>query len=116
MSCQDTQVFSPDQGIRHIFQKVVNGKYVNCNLDNLQQRTIWKTLSESEHHQSYCQKSDLIQWQRIYTKEKPYKCVQQNNCFNAKSYLVCYQSVHMGEKPYQYKECGKGFNWRSDLT
>ena len=42
MTSHDTQEFSLDQGIRHIFQKVINGKYGNCDLDYLQHRTIQK--------------------------------------------------------------------------
>ncbi|MBZ3870881.1 Zinc finger protein 3 [Sciurus carolinensis] len=101
---------------RHVFQKVINEKYVNCDFDNLQQRTIWKTLNESEHQKSYYQKADLIHWKRIYTGEKPYKCIAYDKGFNAKSHLSCHQSVPMGEKCYQCKKCGKSFNWRSHLT
>ena len=73
MASQDTQEFSPEHSIRHVFQKVINEKYGYCDLENLQQMTIWKTINESEPHKSYYQKADLIHWKRIYTGEKPYK-------------------------------------------
>uniref|UniRef100_A0A8D2AJC9 KRAB domain-containing protein n=1 Tax=Sciurus vulgaris TaxID=55149 RepID=A0A8D2AJC9_SCIVU len=53
MTSHNTKEFSPDQDIRHMFQKVINGKYGKCDLDYLQHRTIWKTLSESELWKKY---------------------------------------------------------------
>uniref|UniRef100_A0A8D2DJY8 KRAB domain-containing protein n=1 Tax=Sciurus vulgaris TaxID=55149 RepID=A0A8D2DJY8_SCIVU len=46
MTSHTTEEFSPDEGIRHIFQKVINGKYKNYDLDYLQHRKIWRTLSD----------------------------------------------------------------------
>ncbi|MBZ3887686.1 Mitochondrial fission regulator 1 [Sciurus carolinensis] len=116
MTCQDTQQFSPDHSIRHIFQKVTNEKYGDCDIDNLQQRTLWKNLNESEHQKSYYQKSDLIHWQRIYTGEKFYKCIAYDKSFNANSDLIRHQRIHTGQEPYQCKECSKSFNRRPYLT
>ena len=95
--------------------KLINKKYGNCDLDNLQQWTIWKTLNESEHHKSYYQKAGLIHYKRFDTGEKPYKGMAYDKAFNAKSHLIWHQSVHVGEKLYQCKECGRSFNWRSHL-
>ena len=107
MNYQDTQEFSPDQGIRHMFKKVINGKYGNCDLDNLQERTIWKTLSDSEHHKSYYQKSDLIQWQRIYTGEKPYKYIAHDKSLNANHTLFASRVFIRERNPTNVKNVAK---------
>lgn len=51
-----TQEISPGHDIKHIFQKVNNGKYENCDLDYLKQRRIWKSLSKHKCQKSYYQR------------------------------------------------------------
>lgn len=82
MTSHHTQEFSPDQSIKHIFQKMINGKYGNCDLDYLKQWKILKTATENEHQKSYYQKSALTHHHRIHTKEKSYKCKECDKVFN----------------------------------
>ncbi|MBZ3886952.1 Zinc finger protein 619 [Sciurus carolinensis] len=116
MKSHNTKEFSPDQGIRHIFQKVINGIYGKCDLDYLQHRTIWKTLSENEHQKLNYQKPCLILQQRIHTGEKLCKCKECGKTFNAKLDLIHHQRIDNGKKPDQFTECGKALYRRSYLT
>ena len=112
----NTKKFSPDQSIRYVFQKVINGKYGNYDLDYLQHRTLLRSLSESENQQLYYQKTCLIHHQRIDTGEKGNQGTQCANAFYRRSFHTQQQRIHTGEKPYQCKECGKAFYQWSHLT
>ncbi|XP_015362763.1 zinc finger protein 420-like [Marmota marmota marmota] len=115
MASHYMQEFSQEQGIKHIFQKVLNGKYGNYELDYSQQRKIWKIVSENEHQKLYYQKSALIHHHRIHIEEKPYKFKECDKAFNEKSHLICHRRIHTGKKPYQCKECGKAFIKKTHL-
>ncbi|KAG3275109.1 hypothetical protein H1C71_020688, partial [Ictidomys tridecemlineatus] len=116
MTPQDTQEYSPEKGIKHIFHKVISGKYRNYNIKYLQQKKIWKTTSESEHQKPY-KNSDLLHHQRIYTGEKPYKYKQCGKAFSKKKIcLIYHRRTQTGEMPYKCKKCGKAFSRKEGLT
>ena len=94
MTTQQTQESSEDQGVRHVFQKVINGKNRNQDLDYLKDRTILKTVYENEHQKSDYQKSDLIHNWRINTEKKSHKCEECCKSFNEKSHLIRHQRIH----------------------
>ncbi|MBZ3884314.1 Zinc finger protein 470 [Sciurus carolinensis] len=110
MTSHNTEEFSPDHGKRHVFQKIINEKFTNCDLDYLQHRTIWRTLSESEHQKLNDQKPCLIQQQKIHTGEKPYQCKECDKTFCEGAYLTQHQRTLTGEKPFKCTTCNKAFN------
>ncbi|XP_043291835.1 zinc finger protein 154-like isoform X2 [Cervus canadensis] len=60
-------------------------------------------------------KSHLIVYQRVHTREKPYKCSESGKSFSRNSTLLQHQRIHTGERPYECSECVKTFNQRSAL-
>ncbi|ERE81842.1 putative zinc finger protein, partial [Cricetulus griseus] len=56
-----------------------------------------------------------FQPERIYTREKPYKCKECGKALSSSKTLSIHQRLHTGEQPYKCKECHKSFNTRSSL-
>lgn len=81
-----------------------------------------KTLSAGERShkyevcgQSFKQKSEITEHQKIDNVKKTYECKECGKTFNRSSNLIIHQRIHTGKKPYVCSECGKDFNQSSNL-
>ncbi|XP_075207549.1 uncharacterized protein LOC142312489 isoform X2 [Anomaloglossus baeobatrachus] len=64
----------------------------------------------------FCNKSNLITHQIIYTEEKSFSCPDCGKCFYWKSDPVKHKKTHKRKKPYSCLECGKRFKRKSTLN
>ncbi|XP_074164120.1 zinc finger protein 248-like isoform X4 [Sminthopsis crassicaudata] len=74
---------------------------------------------------AFYNRSFLLDYQRIHSREKPYLCLQCgkpyvcNQCgktFTDISRLAKHEKMHTGEKVYECNQCGKTFKWSSHLS
>ncbi|XP_074871520.1 uncharacterized protein LOC142023939 [Carettochelys insculpta] len=58
----------------------------------------------------------LSSHRRIHREETTFKCLECGKCFSRRSVLITHVRIHTGEKPFKCLECGKRFNRRTNLT
>ena len=66
--------------------------------------------------QSFKQKSEITEHQKIDNVKKTYECKECGKTFNQSSNLIIHQRIHTGKKPYICHECGRDFNQSSNLV
>ncbi|XP_036159233.1 zinc finger protein 10 isoform X1 [Myotis myotis] len=71
--------------------------------------------NSSECGQTFCRNIHHIQFAKTQTRDKSYKCPENDNSHRHGTSHGISKGIHR-EKPYECKECGKFFSWRSNLT
>ncbi|EPQ12111.1 Zinc finger protein 10 [Myotis brandtii] len=71
--------------------------------------------NSSECSQTFCRNIHRIQFSKTQTRDKAYKCLENDNSHRHGTSHGISKGIHR-EKPYECKECGKFFSWRSNLT
>ncbi|XP_062829352.1 zinc finger protein 436-like isoform X1 [Anolis carolinensis] len=64
----------------------------------------------------FCNKKSTARHQAMHTGDKKFKCLECGKGFIKKIGLTYHQATHTGEKPFKCLECGKGFTQKIGLT